>query len=168
MRLDEMPPGPIYVDTNVFYMYLRTDPRYLPIIRSFFERVIEGEVIAFVGVPVLDELFYRLLLARIRDQGFGNPLSALRRQTSELVRQHALPVEHAIVGLLNLPNVHLVGVEADDGYRLFQIAREYGLLPRDALHVAIMERLGLTAIASDDTDFDRVERLRRHWIANAA
>lgn len=42
----------------------------------------------------------------------------------------------------------------------------YGLLPRDALHVTIMQRLGLQAIASDDTDFDRVATVTRHWLIN--
>ncbi len=44
--------------------------------------------------------------------------------------------------------------------------RTFWLLPRDALHVAIIQRLGLTAIASDDVDFDRVEGIERHWVIN--
>jgi predicted nucleic acid-binding protein len=43
----------------------------------------------------------------------------------------------------------------------------FGLLPRDALHVAVMERLGLSEIATDDADFDRAPWLRRHWVFNA-
>jgi hypothetical protein len=43
----------------------------------------------------------------------------------------------------------------------------FGLLPRDALHMAIMQRLGLSEIATDDADFDRVFWLRRHWVFNA-
>ena len=30
-----------------------------------------------------------------------------------------------------------------------------GILPRDAIHLAVMRRLGITAIASDDDGFDR-------------
>jgi len=44
--------------------------------------------------------------------------------------------------------------------------KNFSLLPRDALHVAIIQRLGLTVIASDDMDFDRVKGLERHWIIN--
>ena len=29
-----------------------------------------------------------------------------------------------------------------------------GILPRDAIHLSVMKRLGLTAIASDDDGFD--------------
>lgn len=167
MRLDEVPPGPVYVDTNVLYMYLRSDQRYLALIRSFLKRVILGEVVALVGVPVVDELFYRLLLARIRDQGGQHPLTVLRQDPAGLVKRYAPPIHKAIETLLRLPNVYLVGVETGDVYRLFHNATQYGLLPRDALHVAIMERLNIRAIASDDRDFDRVQGLQRHWIANA-
>jgi predicted nucleic acid-binding protein len=42
----------------------------------------------------------------------------------------------------------------------------FSLLPRDALHVAIVQRLGLNCIASDDVDFDRVKGVDRHWLVN--
>jgi predicted nucleic acid-binding protein len=42
----------------------------------------------------------------------------------------------------------------------------FSLLPRDALHVAIVQRLGLNGIASDDIDFDRVKGVERHWAIN--
>jgi hypothetical protein len=29
-----------------------------------------------------------------------------------------------------------------------------------------MQRLNLTALASDDTDFDRVATITRHWVIN--
>lgn len=32
------------------------------------------------------------------------------------------------------------------------------------MHLSIMQRLGLNAIASDDRDFDRVDTIERHWI----
>jgi hypothetical protein len=43
----------------------------------------------------------------------------------------------------------------------------FALLPRDALHVAVMQRLGVDEIATDDADFDRVTGLQRHWVFNA-
>ncbi len=36
----------------------------------------------------------------------------------------------------------------------------------NVLYMAIIQRLGLTTIASDDTDFDRIEGLERHWVIN--
>jgi predicted nucleic acid-binding protein len=77
MRLDELSFGQVYVDTNILYMYLRADLEYLPIIKTFLGRVVSGEIAVFVSVPVLDELFYRLLLARIKGSTSLNPFMAV-------------------------------------------------------------------------------------------
>ena len=67
MKLDEVRRGSVYVDTNILYMYLRVDPAHLSAIKVFLSRSIRGEIEAFVSIPVLDELFYRLLLARVKE-----------------------------------------------------------------------------------------------------
>ena len=77
MKLDELPSGAVYIDTNILYMYLRVDPVHLPTIRAFLGRVVRSMIAAFVSVPVLDELFYRLLLARVKDATGRNPLDVL-------------------------------------------------------------------------------------------
>jgi predicted nucleic acid-binding protein len=41
------------------------------------------------------------------------------------------------------------------------VSQQIGLLMNDALVVAVMQANGLTAIASSDTDFDRVPGLTR-------
>jgi len=59
MKLDEVPGGSIYVDTNILYMYLRADPAHLSILTTFFQRVVRGAFEAFVGIPVAElELYY--------------------------------------------------------------------------------------------------------------
>ena len=63
MKLGDVSRGSIYVDTNILYMYLRVDPIHLSTIKVFLSRIVRGEIEAFVSIPVLDELFYRLLLA---------------------------------------------------------------------------------------------------------
>jgi predicted nucleic acid-binding protein len=88
MKLDELVSGAIYLDTNVLYMYLRADPAHLPTIRTFVTRVVQGEIEGVIGGPVLDELFYRLLLAKIRDGSSRNPLEALRADTAANIRLH--------------------------------------------------------------------------------
>jgi predicted nucleic acid-binding protein len=168
MKLDELSLGQVYLDTNVLYMYLRADPEHLPTIRAFLGQVIKGEIEAFVGIPVLDELFYRLLLARIKDETGRNPLNVLRENLVGAVGDHGELIRNAIQQLVSLPNMTLVGVEADDGDSMFQNIVMYKLLPRDALHLAIMQRLNISMIASDDTDFDRVNEFSRLWVINPA
>jgi predicted nucleic acid-binding protein len=43
-----------------------------------------------------------------------------------------------------------------------QLARQEGLLSNDALSVAIMQEHGITSLASNDSDFDRVPGIKRY------
>ncbi len=69
MKLAEVSQGVVYVDTNVLYMYLRADPLHLAAIELFLKRVVRGEIAAYVSLFVVDELYYRLLLALGVDVG---------------------------------------------------------------------------------------------------
>jgi predicted nucleic acid-binding protein len=166
MKLDEVVSGALYVDTNVWYMYLRADATTRSVLTAFVGRVVHGNCEAFVGIPVFDELFYRLLLARIRDATGGHALEALRADRTGAIHTHGPAIDRALRQLVLLPHVHLVGVETSDFSRMLENIETYGLLPRDALHLALMQRLNLTTIASDDTDFDRVSTITRHWVIN--
>lgn len=166
MRLDECTSGDLYVDTNVWYMYLRADPAQQHTLTTFLGRVVRGAIEAFASILVLDELYYRLLLARIKDATGRNPLEVLRADLAGAIAAYGEVIDAALRKLMGLPHIHLVGVENADFSGMLNNVRVYGLLPRDALHVTVMQRLGLRAIASDDTDFDRVTTLTRHWVIN--
>ena len=166
MKLDELVGGSIYIDTNVLYMYLRVDPIYLPSVRKFFERVVHGNLEAFVGIPVMDELFYRLLLSRIKESSGRNPLDVLREDLTKTITIHGPAIEAPLRKLAALPHLNLVGLERMDFYRMLENINRFSLLPRDALHLAIIQRLEIPGIATDDLDFDRVETIDRHWIIN--
>ncbi len=168
MKLDEFIAGSIYIDTNILYMYLRADLTYLPVIKSFLVRIVKGEIQAFISIPVLDELYYRLLLARIKEKTDRNPLDILRENQKKAVDEHSLSIEKAVRRLTTLPHITLAGVDVGDLDAMLLNIREFSLLPRDALHVAIIRRFGLDSVASDDTDFDRVDGLKRHWVVNPA
>lgn len=166
MRLDEVSTGSIYVDTNVLYMYLRADPSHLETIKAFFTQVVDGRLDVFVSVVALDELYYRLLLGRIKDTASGNPLDVLRDDLAGAIDQHGNLISTAIRKLVSIPHFNLVGIEAEDSEKMLENIQAYSLLPRDALHLAIIQRLGIRMIASDDRDFDRVESINRHWVIN--
>ena len=166
MKLDDVSRGSVYVDTNILYMYLRVDTAHLSTVKAFLSRIVRGEVEAFVSIPVLDELFYRLLLARIKETAGRNPLEVLRENHAEAIAAHSDMVDDSLRKLTLLPHINLVGVETSDFDRMLENVKAFSLLPRDALHVAIVQRLGWNGIASDDIDFDRVKGVEHHWVIN--
>lgn len=166
MNLDDISQCAVYVDTNILYMFLRIDPAHSSAIKVFLSRIVSGEIEAFVSIPVLDELFYRLLLARVKEATGRNPLQVLRENQAEAISAHCDVIAGSLHKLTGLPHINLVGVDTTDFYRMIENIRASSLLPRDALHVAILQRLGLNGIASDDIDFDRVKGIERYWVIN--
>ena len=151
---------------SIFSMNLRKDVAHLPTLRRFFNRVITGKIEAYTSVLVMDELFYRLLLGMIKDTYGSNPLDVLRQREAEVVAAYAPTIENALRKLVRLPHIHLVGIERDDFYQMATDITDYAIMPRDALHLAVMQRLRVTDIASDDADFDRVREVTRRWVVN--
>ncbi|MDZ4658086.1 MAG: type II toxin-antitoxin system VapC family toxin [Bythopirellula sp.] len=58
--------------------------------------------------------------------------------------------------------IHVVAIPVDLVAKAASVSIQYGLLSNDALTVAVMQHLGLTNIASNDADFDRVPGLARY------
>ena len=104
MKLDDVSRGSVYVDTNILYMYLRVDPAHLSTVKVFLRRIVRGEIEVFVSIPVLDELFYRLLLARIKDTTGRNPIEVLRENQAKSVAAHSDMIDASLRKLTLLPH----------------------------------------------------------------
>ncbi len=129
MKLDDVSRGSVYVDTNILYMYLRVDPAHLSAIKVFLSRIVRGEIEAFVSIPVLDELFYRLLLARVKETTDRNPLEVLRENQAEVIAAHSDVIDGSLRKLTLLPHINLVGVETTDFNRMLENIKTFSLLP---------------------------------------
>jgi len=166
MKVDQVSSGRIYVDVNVFYMYLRSDPDHVGSIRSLLDHMARGEVAVYTAVLTMDELFYRLLLASVKDAYQRSPLDVVRENPEEAIQACSPRIDAALRKLVRLPHLTLASVLEADFPRMLGNISAYGLLPRDALHLAVMQRLEVDEIATDDVDFDRVPGLERHWVFN--
>ncbi|OYT29750.1 MAG: hypothetical protein B6U94_07450 [Thermofilum sp. ex4484_79] len=65
-------------------------------------------------------------------------------------------IEEGINIILGIEEVKIISVESHHIEEAFYYMKNYYLLPRDALHVAIMLSIECKNIASADSDFDRV------------
>jgi predicted nucleic acid-binding protein len=57
------------------------------------------------------------------------------------------------------PRIRLVGTEGEDLFAVMDYMNEYACLPRDAMHLAVMARLGIDSIVTTDDDFVPVDGL---------
>ena len=133
MKLDDVSRGSVYVDTNILYMYLRVDPVHLSTVKAFLSRIVRGEIEAFVSIPMLDELFYRLILARIKKTTGRNPIEVLRENQAEAIAAHSNVIDSSLRKLVLLPHINLVGVETIDFDRMLGNIRTPKSMPNGCI-----------------------------------
>ena len=163
MLLDQIPAGSeIFLDANVLLFYFGSDPTYGPACKRLLERVERQELNGVTSVHVLAEAMHRAMtIEAIGQHGFPvkNIAQRLRRQPEVVqgltqFRQLCMTVFQIGVRVLPMAETLLD--------RAAEISQQHGLLINDALLVAIMREHGLTNLASQDADFDRVPGLIRY------
>ena len=94
---------------------------------------------------------------------FNRPMTGivnwLRRHPAEVQRlaQYSQSLDDLLA--IPLPILPVTGAQVS---RARQFSRQYGLLTNDALIVAVMQDHGLSHLASNDADFDRVPGITRY------
>jgi predicted nucleic acid-binding protein len=152
-----------YLDTDFIYAHLRSERgRTLGPVEDWRARVLNeiGDGAGVISALVLDELAYRLVLAWLRDDSDGDPLSTYRadsRKTMRAMRRRLTAAWGAVDSLgleLRASDRSVVGAAQS-------LMARPGLAPRDAFHAAHALEAGCEMIASSDSGFDGVPGLRR-------
>ncbi len=126
------------------------------------ERISKGNVFGYTSVLVLDEFIYKILLKLIEVDYKENPISVLRREKFSVVKKYSTYIGGFLKQILTTENLEVLPVTREDLVLSLTIINETGLLPRDAIHIAVMYRNNINAIASTDHDFDVVEDITRY------
>lgn len=151
-----------YLDTNFLYAHLRSKRGgALGPVEAWRARVLSemddgGGVISSL---VFDELAYRLVLAWLRDDGDGDPLSTYRMDAGSAMRatRRRLTAAWRAIDSLSLELQVTEHVVVEGAKSL--MARP-GLAPRDAFHAAHALEADCVLIASSDVGFTQVPGLQ--------
>jgi predicted nucleic acid-binding protein len=159
--LDEFVEGRIYVEANVFLFTALADARYGPSALRFLERASGDEIELLTSTLTIDEVSFVALKAKLEEEyGVARSQVLYLKRNPEVVKALASDVNQIVENVLGLTT--LVEVNAQDIQQMRLYVEKVGLLPRDAIHLAVAHRLGLTCMASGDGDFDRVAWLARY------
>ena len=127
----------ILVDSNVPMYLVGAEPRNKSAARSLLEGAIEAGERLVTDAEVLQEILHRYVAID-------------RREAIE-------PCTAALLGVVDA----VFPVELDDVRRASAIVRSSRLSARDALHLAVMQRRGITRIMTFDRAFDGLPGIAR-------
>lgn len=149
-----------YFDATFIYAHLRSQRSASPpALEAWRSRALSDMDAGVISALVLDELAYRLVLAWLRDDGDGDPLTTYRanpRAVMQAVRSRLTSAWRAVDSLaLELQPTDRLVID-----RAKALMARPGLAPRDAFHAAHALQAGCDAIVSSDADFEAVRGLR--------
>ena len=146
----------VFVDSNILTYHILNDPAYGKRCKEFIGRAENDDFEGFISPIIVSETLFNFIKANIvKDYGIkpkgvisflkANPKAISKidiRKASDLFRIFSvLPISES---------------EIDECYKAI---KDYALLTNDAFHVATMKQHGITNIATNDPDFERV-----NWI----
>lgn len=163
MTFADLPAGAaVFLDANTLVYHFQPHPVFGPPCTDLVERIENQELSGFTSTHVLGELAHRLMTLEAC-AAFGWPFSGIAQR----LRQHPAQVQgltrfrQAIqevpqygIQVLTIPPTLIDSAAA--------VSQQTGLLTNDALVIAVMQANGLTNLASNDADFDRVPGITRY------
>jgi predicted nucleic acid-binding protein len=152
----------VFVDANTLVYHCTLDPVFGPACTDLLDRIGRGEIAAFTSTHLLLEVCHRLMAleaARLLGKSQGGMAKFLKSHLNEVQRLTSFrqAIEDLCVGQLQILPITPVMVPT-----IAAVSQQIGLLTNDSAVIAIMQSNGLTKIASNDADFDRVPGITRY------
>jgi predicted nucleic acid-binding protein len=128
---------------------------------AFLERLSRAnDTLSYVSTLTLNEAVFALIRLRVAEEHPDRRFWDVYHERPAVV-QPCLGELKALVERLSIdPRIRIVGTEREDLFAALDTMARYALLPRDALHLSVMARLGIDSIATTDDDFVPVDDLR--------
>jgi predicted nucleic acid-binding protein len=152
----------VFLDANTIVYHFSRHARYGAACTDLLERIARQELVGYTSSHVLSEAAHRLMTLEAIDR-YGWPYAGIAQR----LRTHPAEVQALTRFRQAIDEVPRFGIQAlAIPTALIHVATErsqqHGLLHNDALIVAVMQANGLTHLASEDSDFDRVPGLTRY------
>ena len=151
----------VFVDANIFVFHFQPHPVFGSSCTDLLNRIERGEVIAYTSTHVLSEVAHRLMTleASVLFHWPSKVVQRLKRNPTNLQQLSQFRSALRTVSQIGFQILTIPPVSIDTAA---SISQQHGLLSNDALLVAVMQANGLSHLASNDADFDRVPGLVRY------
>ncbi len=163
MTFAQIPAGTaVFVDANTLVYHFTNHPTFGPACTQLVKRIEHQNLAGFISTHVLSEIAHRLMTLEALDR-FGWPPAGIAAR----LRKHHIEIPKLTLHVQAVAQIPLLGIQTVaitpplvEAATL--VSQQHELLMGDALVVAVMQTHGLTHLASNDADFDRVPGLTRY------
>jgi predicted nucleic acid-binding protein len=152
----------VFIDANCLVYAATSDPVYGTACQQLLEQIENKVWQGCTSAHVLGDLSHRLMTieaALLFNRSMSGIANWLRRHPAEV--QQLNRYRQSIDDLQAIP-ITILPVTGALVSRAADFSRLHGLLTSDALIVAVLQHHGLTHLASNDADFDRIPGLTRY------
>jgi len=148
----------IFIDANIFIYHFSKESRFNQACSNFLEHIEAGLISGFTSISIVQEVIHGTmiieavgLLPGIKPKDIVKYLKRNSDAVKKLVNHQSIPSKIASFNL----EIISPGIEAM--VRSQQMKKRYGFLSNDALTLQIMEDLNIKNLASNDTDFEKID-----------
>ena len=149
-------PKRLYWDSSFIVNFSFAGAKFHEPCAAYYSRLTEERIPAIVSNLALDETWFILMKLEIEHLYQPKSFWEIYREKPDQLKPILQKLRDFTTQLTQLPHLTLTGTQPNAYERALQAMESAYLLPRDAYHWSLMQRSGLTAIATTDADFTRV------------
>lgn len=151
----------LFVDANPLVYYFASDPLLGATCARLISRIQSQELRAYTSTHVLSEVAHKLMAVEAATL-FGWKSKAVPRLKQQPDKVKQLTRFRQAIQQTPQLGIQVLTIASTLIDSAAAVSQQTGILTNDALIVALMQVNGLTSLASNDPDFDRVPGLTRY------
>lgn len=153
---DSLPSRAAYIDPSFFLNVLVEEAKFHKECVEFKDKLKEYHTLLFLSNLGLDEIWYVLIkLQAVKEHGPKRWQKYLNKHP-EVIMTYADLLNKTTSTILEIPNLHLIEISAEQTLEALSLIKRYGLLPRDAIHLAAAILSDIGNIITTDKAFNVV------------
>ncbi len=163
MTFDQIPAAAaVFLDANTLVYHFTNHPTFGRPCTQLLKRIEHQQHVGSVSTHVLSEMAHRLMTLEALDRFGWQPAGIATRLRKHHIEIPRLTLHVQAVAQIPLLGIQTVAITPPLVEAATLVSRQHELLMGDALVVAVMQSQGLSHLASNDADFDRVPGLTRY------
>ena len=152
----------VFLDANTFVFHFQPHPQFGPACTALLQRIELQENAGYTSTHVLSEVAHRLMTLEARSSFGWSSGKFLQRLKQNPAAVSGLKAHQTAIQELLQSRIQILTIGPPLLAAASILTQQHGLLTNDALIVAIMQQHGLTNLASEDANFDRVPGITRY------